>query len=175
MKTLRFCCALLVFILMARSASATFESRERTVAVQNKFHYLTNEFTLLGAFFPLDAYVKSASIGAAYTYHFTDELSIEFVNFQWLFGIDTSLKQDLMDQWGVRPTEIPELRMVASSNVNYNLFYAKSALFNRYVLAPRIKPGGPALAALRATSMIDVALGAVAVALVSAFALLDPA
>jgi putative copper resistance protein D len=50
-----------------------------------------------------------------------------------------------------------------------------SALFNRFVLAPQIKPGGRALAVLRATSTTEVALGAVAIALVSVFALLDPA
>ena len=49
------------------------------------------------------------------------------------------------------------------------------ALFNRYVLAPQLKPGARALAVLRATSTAEVALGAVAIALVSVFALLDPA
>ncbi len=50
-----------------------------------------------------------------------------------------------------------------------------AALFNRYVLAPQLKPGARALAVLRATSTAEVALGAVAIALVSVFALLDPA
>ena len=50
-----------------------------------------------------------------------------------------------------------------------------AAVFNRYVLAPRINRGARALAVLRATSTAEVALGAVAVALVSVFALLDPA
>ena len=49
------------------------------------------------------------------------------------------------------------------------------AVFNRYVLAPRLKRGARALAVLRATSTAEIALGAVAVALVSVFALLDPA
>ena len=49
------------------------------------------------------------------------------------------------------------------------------AVFNRYVLATRLKPGARALAVLRATSAAEVALGAVAIALVSIFALLDPA
>jgi copper resistance protein D len=48
------------------------------------------------------------------------------------------------------------------------------ALFNRYILAPQLKPGARALAVLRATSTAEVALGAGAVALVSVFALLDP-
>jgi putative copper resistance protein D len=49
------------------------------------------------------------------------------------------------------------------------------ALFNRFVLAPRLEASANVLATLRATSAAEVALGCVAVALVSVFALLDPA
>jgi copper resistance protein D len=49
------------------------------------------------------------------------------------------------------------------------------ALFNRFALAPRIKTSANALATLRATSLVEIALGCVVVALVSVFALLDPA
>jgi copper resistance protein D len=49
------------------------------------------------------------------------------------------------------------------------------ALINRYVLAPRLKPGAAALETLRLTSISEVALGTLVVALVSVFALLDPA
>ena len=49
------------------------------------------------------------------------------------------------------------------------------AIVNRYALAPRLKSSATALAALRLTSAAEVALGCVVVALVSVFALLDPA
>jgi putative copper resistance protein D len=49
------------------------------------------------------------------------------------------------------------------------------ALFNRFVLAPRLKRSATALAVLRATSAAEIALGCIVVALVSVFALLDPA
>ena len=49
------------------------------------------------------------------------------------------------------------------------------ALFNRFVLAPRLKRSANALAALRLTSAAEIALGCVVIALVSLFALLDPA
>ncbi|HEY1865111.1 MAG TPA: copper homeostasis membrane protein CopD [Roseiarcus sp.] len=49
------------------------------------------------------------------------------------------------------------------------------ALFNRFVLAPRLKRSANALAALRLTSAAEIALGSLAIALVSIFALLDPA
>jgi copper resistance protein D len=49
------------------------------------------------------------------------------------------------------------------------------AVFNRYVLAPRLNSGATALAILSATSAAEVALGCVVIALASVFALLDPA
>ena len=50
-----------------------------------------------------------------------------------------------------------------------------AAIVNRYVLVPKLKRGATALAVLRWTSAAEVLLGSVVVALVSAFALLDPA
>jgi putative copper resistance protein D len=49
------------------------------------------------------------------------------------------------------------------------------AVFNRFVLVPRLKASATALAALRLTSAAEIALGGIVVALVSVFALLDPA
>jgi putative copper resistance protein D len=49
------------------------------------------------------------------------------------------------------------------------------ALFNRFVLAPRLKASANALATLRATSLAEIALGCIVIALVSVFALFDPA
>ncbi len=49
------------------------------------------------------------------------------------------------------------------------------AIVNRYALVPRLKASANALSALRAISLVNVALGTLVVALVSVFALLDPA
>lgn len=49
------------------------------------------------------------------------------------------------------------------------------ALFNRFVFAPRLGTSANALSTLRATSAAEIALGCAVVALVSVFALLDPA
>ncbi len=49
------------------------------------------------------------------------------------------------------------------------------AIVNRYVLVPRLRAGAHALSALRTVSIFNVALGTIVVALVSFFALLDPA
>jgi putative copper resistance protein D len=49
------------------------------------------------------------------------------------------------------------------------------ALFNRLVLAPRVRASANALVTLRLTSAAEVALGCTVIALVSVFALFDPA
>jgi copper resistance protein D len=49
------------------------------------------------------------------------------------------------------------------------------AVFNRYVLAPRLKSSATALLTLTATSVAEIGLGCAVIALVSTFALLDPA
>jgi copper resistance protein D len=49
------------------------------------------------------------------------------------------------------------------------------AAFNRYWLTPRLGRSTHALGALRLTSVAEIVLGALVVALVSLFALLDPA
>jgi putative copper resistance protein D len=49
------------------------------------------------------------------------------------------------------------------------------ALLNRFVLTPRLSRGASALGILRLTTAAEVMLGCVVVALVSVFALLDPA
>jgi len=49
------------------------------------------------------------------------------------------------------------------------------ALVNRFILAPRLKRSAAALAILRLTSVAEIALGSLVVALVSVFGLLDPA
>jgi putative copper export protein len=49
------------------------------------------------------------------------------------------------------------------------------AVLNRDCLMPQLRSAATSLAILRVTSAIEVALGTVVVALVSVFALLDPA
>ncbi len=49
------------------------------------------------------------------------------------------------------------------------------AVVNRYALVPRLRAGARVLSALRALSLANVALGTLVVALVSVFALFDPA
>ena len=65
-------------------------------------------------------------------------------------------------------------RALLDAKIAIVAFMIALALINRAWLAPRIFESAPALAALKTTCLIEVALGTIAVALVSVFALFDP-
>ncbi len=66
-------------------------------------------------------------------------------------------------------------RMLLDAKIVIVAVMISLAVFNRYRLAPRLSERADALAMLRATSATEVLLGTIVVALVSVFALLDPA
>jgi putative copper resistance protein D len=72
------------------------------------------------------------------------------------------------------PPTTPYRALLVAKIISVGIMIAL-AIVNRYVLAPRLKSSATALAALRLTSAAEVALGCVVIALVSVFALLDPA
>jgi putative copper resistance protein D len=72
------------------------------------------------------------------------------------------------------PPDTPYRALLAAKIIVVAIMVSLAAL-NRYVLAPHLKSDAGALAVLRATSTAEVALGGAVVALVSVFALLDPA
>ena len=78
-----------------------------------------------------------------------------------------------MDRWPIPPNT--PYRALLDAKIVVVAIMISLAVLNRYVFAPQLRRGSSALAVLRATSTAELALGAVAVALVSVFALLDPA
>jgi putative copper resistance protein D len=72
------------------------------------------------------------------------------------------------------PPTTPYRALLVAKIISVGIMIAL-AIVNRYVLAPSLKSSATALAALRLTSAAEVALGCVVIALVSVFALLDPA
>jgi putative copper resistance protein D len=72
------------------------------------------------------------------------------------------------------PPDTPYRALLATKTALVGIMVA-AALFNRYYLVPRVKPGAAALPTLERTSAGQVALAAGVVALVSIFGLLDPA
>ena len=116
-------------------------------AVQNRKHLVSHEFTAAAGVVPLDAFYKGVTATFAYAYHFSDLWAWEIANGTYSFNFDTNLRNDLETNFGVQPTEFPELRMLASSSVVVKPLYGKLAFLNGgLVYLEMFANAGPAIA-----------------------------
>jgi outer membrane beta-barrel protein len=104
------------------------------VVIQNRRFKMAHEFTLEAGTLPLDAFVKGATATGRYTLHFDDFNAWEIAAGTYSLNIDTGLKQQLIDNFGVQPEALPAVQVVLDSNYVMKPFYGKLALFNRTLL-----------------------------------------
>jgi outer membrane beta-barrel protein len=110
------------------------EERTATYAVQNRQFRLGHELHIGGGVLPLDAFTKGLTVEGGYTIHFSDGFAWEVGQFIYSFDLDTGLKQELLDNFQVQPTQIETLRWIASSNLVFKPLYGKFAWRNRSVV-----------------------------------------
>lgn len=115
-------------------ARADADSDAPVYAVQNRRFNLKNEFNLNFGVLPMNAYTKGLTLGGGYTYHFSQLWAWEIIQFTYSFGVDTNLKQELVENYMAMPTAIPQLNYYASSSAIFKPLYGKLALTNRWVV-----------------------------------------
>jgi outer membrane beta-barrel protein len=104
------------------------------VVIQNRKFKMAHEFTLQGGTLPLDAFVKGITATGRYTLHFDDFSAWEIAAGTYSFNIDTGLKDQLINNFGVQAEALPTLLVLADTNYVMKPFYGKLALFNRTLL-----------------------------------------
>jgi outer membrane beta-barrel protein len=143
---------LLAFLAVASApfdaaVASDLEEGGKLYAVQNRKHLVSHEFGVAFGFVPLDAFYKGITASFAYTYHFNDMFAWEIVNGSYSFNLDTGLRGDLETNFGVQPTEFPELQILGSTNFVLKPLYGKFALFNSTLMyAELFMIAGPAVA-----------------------------
>lgn len=124
-------------VLPAQEAHAQYDDEEgggTAVVIQNRKFKMAHEFTLQLGTQPLDAFVKGVTISGRYTLHFDDFNAWEIAAATYAFNIDTGLKDQLINNFGVQAEALPTLQLVLDSNYVMKPFYGKLALFNRTLL-----------------------------------------
>ncbi|MCP4676367.1 MAG: outer membrane beta-barrel domain-containing protein [Deltaproteobacteria bacterium] len=107
----------------------------RTLAVQNRQHTMTHEFSAWIGTLPLDAFTKGLAFTGAYTLHFNDLFAWEIGQFTYSYGIDTDLKADLGNlPQPAGPTPFETVRYFVTSSVLFKPVYGKMALLNRALI-----------------------------------------
>ncbi|MBI2374606.1 MAG: outer membrane beta-barrel domain-containing protein [Deltaproteobacteria bacterium] len=127
--------AVLALLAVGSSAGAAFaedSGREggQLYAIQNRKHVLEHEFALGVGTLPMDAFYKGVTGSFSYTYHFDDLWAWEIANGTYSLNVNTKLRDQLEQNWGVQPTEFPEILYFVGSNVVLKPFYGKAAFLN---------------------------------------------
>lgn len=103
-----------------------------TYAVQQRMFRLGLELTAGAGFLPINAFNKGFAAQGAVTWHMSSIWGWEIVQGGYvLTNLSTGLKKELLDNFGVEPTQLPYANWLLSSNLVFKPFYGKIAAFNR--------------------------------------------
>ena len=137
-----------VFSLVAAPlVQAWAEDETPTYSIQNREFRQGHEINLGVGILPLNAFEKGLTIGGGYTYHFSDFWAWEIAQFYYSFNLDTDLKNQLVGNFSVQPTQIESVNYIASSNIVLKPLYGKFSWANHSVIHAEMAAAiGPALA-----------------------------
>jgi outer membrane beta-barrel protein len=110
------------------------EAPARVSVVQRRQYTMRHELSVSGGFLPLDAFYKGVTVNVGYTFHFNDHFAWRVARGAYDKTIDTGLKRQLQQQFGVLTTEYPEVQWMLGSDLVWNPFYGKTAFMNLVVL-----------------------------------------
>lgn len=133
--------ALAVFIILAGEKEVFAQEEDdifaipKTYAVQNRKFKLGNQYSAHLGYMPMDSFTKGVVVGGSYTKYFTDFTGWEVLNVNWVFGIDTDLKSQLIDEFQADPGQIPDFpEWYITTNIVYTPIYNKNLFFNKDVV-----------------------------------------
>lgn len=129
--------AISVFIFVSSTSHAKVDPFDlpQVVAVENKKFNPLKDVTAFAGVLPLDAFYKSVILGVSYTQAYNSFLSWEVINAGYAFNQDTNLKNDLVDNFKVKPQGILDsAQYMLTSHLVYTPIYSKNLLFNQDVI-----------------------------------------
>jgi len=100
-----------------------------SMAVQNRRHGGTHEFTAAVGTLPLDAFTKGLTVSAAYSLHFDELFAWEVAQFFYSFPVETDLKGEL-GVYDLRPTPFERVEYYVTTNFVFKPLYWKGAWLN---------------------------------------------
>lgn len=130
MRTLTAC----LVLGLSFDALASEDEPIAVTAVQKRQYHLNHELSLSAGYLPLDAFYKGITGNASYTYHFTDHFGWKVARGALAKNLPTDLRRKLERDFGVLPTEFPEVEWMIGSDLVFSPLYGKVSLMNRLVV-----------------------------------------
>jgi outer membrane beta-barrel protein len=122
------------FSSIARADDDVDTSEVASYAVQRRLFRLGLELNAGGGFLPLNAFSKGFVLDGSITYHFSSAWAWEIAQGGYVIAsFDTGLKQQLLDNFGVQPTQLSTPQFLTSTNIVFTPYYGKLAGLNHTV------------------------------------------
>lgn len=122
--------AVLAFVAAPLRVEADEENPAAVQVIQRRQFELKHELTVSAGFLPLDAFYKGITANLAYTYHFSPSIAWRVARGTFSQSIDTKLRSEVKDQYGLLVTPYPEVRWIFGTDLVWNAFYGKTSFMN---------------------------------------------
>ncbi len=110
------------------------EDPGRLAAVQKRKFRLDHEIFAAAGLLPLDAFYKGVGPVGSYTWHMSDQWGWEVIRGQYSFPFNTSLRDQLVKDFKVKPTEIEQVQYMLTTSAHWTPLYGKLAMSNSMVV-----------------------------------------
>ena len=136
MKKLFIVLLLLVMIFGSATAAICQDSdkEEKVHAIQDRIYQKSHELGIAAGYIPDENYYEAFPVGAYYMFTFNELFAWEVARAQWIFTSDKDVKNDLENDFGVRPSEFSEPKYSIYSHAVFTPFYGKDAVLNRGIV-----------------------------------------
>lgn len=109
------------------------------VVVENRLYQPVSDIGLHIGLLPMDAFYKALSLGVSYNRQISGPWSWEVLNFEGALKQDTSLKDDLINNFSVKPTGILDhVKNYSTTSAMYTPIYGKNLFFNKKIIHSEI-------------------------------------
>lgn len=116
----------------ARADEDTDADQVATYAIQRRLFRLGLELNAGLGILPMNAFNKGLLAQGAVTWHLSSNWGWEIIQGGYVFSnTSTGLKKELLNNFGVEPTQLPSADFLMSSNLVFKPFYGKLAGLNR--------------------------------------------
>ncbi|MGE0528811.1 MAG: outer membrane beta-barrel domain-containing protein [Bdellovibrionales bacterium] len=132
-------------------------------AIENKLYEPSRELNFQAGILPLDAFYKALLLNLGYTHYYASYSGWEIFNASVAFSTETSLRDDLRNNFSVRESRyLDYVKYTVSTNYVYTPIYNKNLWFNEKVVHGEISfVGGGGMAAFKSGKTAPMAGGGV--------------
>ncbi len=124
----------MAFGFTAKAYCQDSDQQEKVRAIQERIYQKSHELGVAAGYIPDDNFYEAFPVGAYYTFTFNELFAWEVTRAQWIFTSDKDIKNDLEDEFGVRPSDFVEPKWSIYSHAVFTPFYGKDAVLNRGIV-----------------------------------------